>query len=379
MNNSNDSSRKKSVVFIQLTGGNDALNTIIPYNNDLYHDNRPTVAFNRDNVLELDDQLAMNPAMTPLKRLWDEGKVAVINGIGYPNPNRSHFRSMDIWHTAEPDKVLNEGWLGKTVRDLDPSGENVLTAVNLGRGLPRALSAQGVPVASVGDLATYGLYPDIKDDTVRNETLAMFSQMYGGGSKSTIKEFIHQTGQGVLKGADILSEAPRKYSSDIEYGDNSLARTMRDAAQVMFANLGTQIFYTQQGSYDHHSGEVPTHTRLIGDLSTAISDFMDDMKAHDHDKDAVIVVFSEFGRRIKDNGSGTDHGSGGVAFVIGGSVQGGFYGEHPSLKPADQLDGDMRFNNDFRGMYSELLEDWLKLDAKPIVNGTFEKLNFIRS
>ncbi len=378
MSSNGSNGNDKSMVFIQLTGGNDALNTVIPYTDGQYFDNRPTVGFDREKVLPLDDKLSLNPAMAPIKNLYDRGKVALINGIGYPTPSRSHFRSMDIWHTAEPTKVINEGWLGKTVRELDPNGENVLTAVNFGRGLPRALSANGVPVASVGDLATYGLYPDIKDDQIRQQTLAMFSQMYGGSGRDAVKEFIHQTGQGVLKGADILGTAPQEYSSSVEYADNPLAKSLKDAAQIMFADIGTRIYYTGQGSYDHHSGEVPLHTGLIGDMSSAVSDFMDDMEEHGYDKDTIIVIFSEFGRRIKDNGSGTDHGSGGVAFVIGGAVNGGLYGDQPSLKSEDQLEGDMHFNNDFRGTYTELLEDWMGVDAPSIVNGNFEKLNFTR-
>ncbi len=375
-NGSNGHSR--SLVFLQLTGGNDALNTVVPINDEHYYNFRPAVQFQPEELLELDGNIGLNPNMTAIKRLWDEGKVAVINGIGYPNPNRSHFRSMDIWHTAEPTKVATEGWLGQLTRDLDPQGENVLTAVNFGRGLPRALSAQGVPVASVGDLATYGLYPDIRDEAIRNQTLDMFSQMYGGSGKDAVKEFIQQTGRGVMQGADTLGTAPRNYSSSIEYAGTSIAQSLRDAAQVMFGDIGTRIFYTVQGSYDTHAGEVPMHAKLIGEMSNAVGDFWDDVEEHGYENDTAIVVFSEFGRRIKDNGSGTDHGSGGVAFVIGGGVKGGLYGDFPSLAPEDQLEGDMHFNNDFRGAYTTLLEDWMDVDAKPIVNGTFEKLEFIK-
>ena len=375
-NGSNGHSR--SLVFLQLTGGNDALNTVVPINDEHYYNFRPAVQFQPEELLELDGNIGLNPNMTAIKRLWDEGKVAVINGIGYPNPNRSHFRSMDIWHTAEPTKVATEGWLGQLTRDLDPQGENVLTAVNFGRGLPRALSAQGVPVASVGDLATYGLYPDIRDEAIRNQTLDMFSQMYGGSGKDAVKEFIQQTGRGVMQGADTLGTAPRNYSSSIEYAGTSIAQSLRDAAQVMFGDIGTRIFYTVQGSYDTHAGEVPMHAKLIGEMSNAVGDFWDDVEEHGYENDTAIVIFSEFGRRIKDNGSGTDHGSGGVAFVIGGGVKGGLYGDFPSLAPEDQLEGDMHFNNDFRGAYTTLLEDWMGVDAKPIVNGTFEKLEFIK-
>ena len=378
MGSNGSNGHSKSLVFVQLTGGNDALNTVVPINDEHYYYFRPAVQFQPEELLELDGNIGLNPNMTAIKRLWDEGKVAVINGIGYPNPNRSHFRSMDIWHTAEPTKVATEGWLGQLTRDLDPQGENVLTAVNFGRGLPRVLSAQGVPVASVGDLATYGLYPDIRDEAIRNQTLDMFSQMYGGSGKDAVKEFIQQTGRGVMQGADTLGTAPRNYSSSIEYAGTSIAQSLRDAAQVMFGDIGTRIFYTVQGSYDTHAGEVPVHAKLIGELSNAVGDFWDDVEEHGYENDTAIVIFSEFGRRIKDNGSGTDHGSGGVAFVIGGGVKGGLYGDFPSLAPEDQLEGDMHFNNDFRGAYTTLLEDWMGVDAKPIVNGTFEKLEFIR-
>ena len=378
MGSNGSNGHSKSLVFVQLTGGNDALNTVVPINDEHYYYFRPAVQFQPEELLELDGNIGLNPNMTAIKGLWDQGKVAIINGIGYPNPNRSHFRSMDIWHTAEPTKVATEGWLGQLTRDLDPQGENVLTAVNFGRGLPRALSAQGVPVASVGDLATYGLYPDIRDEAIRNQTLDMFSQMYGGSGKDAVKEFIQQTGRGVMQGADTLGTAPRNYSSSIEYAGTSIAQSLRDAAQVMFGDIGTRIFYTIQGSYDTHAGEVPVHAKLIGELSNAVGDFWDDVEEHGYENDTAIVIFSEFGRRIKDNGSGTDHGSGGVAFVIGGGVKGGLYGDFPSLAPEDQLEGDMHFNNDFRSAYTTLLEDWMGVDAKPIVNGTFEKLEFMK-
>ena len=159
--------KEKNLVVIQLSGGNDYLNTIVPYNQGLYYDLRPSVNISDDSVLQIDSNFGFNPNMGAIKRLWDQGKVAIINGIGYPQPNRSHFRSMDIWHTAEPEKIGTEGWLGRVIREIDPKKENVLTAVNFGRGLPRALGLRGVPVASVGDLETYGLFPDIEDEKLR--------------------------------------------------------------------------------------------------------------------------------------------------------------------------------------------------------------------
>jgi len=368
----------KNLVVIQLSGGNDYLNTVVPYEEGLYYDFRPTVRIEQGDVLPVENGLAFNSHMGPTKRLWDEGKVAVINGIGYPNPNRSHFRSMDIWHTAEPDDIGTEGWLGRAIRELDPKGENVLTGVNFGRGLPRALGVRGVPIASVGNLETYGLFPDIEDETVRKYALEAFTKMYGGErGRNAVMDFLGQTGTDALKGADILRTAPEKYTSGVEYAADPMAQSLRSVAQVMFADLGTRIYYTQHGSFDTHSGELASHAKLWDEVSGAVGDFYDDLKEHGREDDAIIFIFSEFGRRIRDNGSGTDHGSGGVAFVIGGNVKGGMYGEYPSLKEEDQLEGDLQFNNDFRSSYSTILERWLDIQADPIVNGRFEQLEFL--
>jgi len=369
---------KRSIVVVQLSGGNDYLNTIVPYNNGLYYDYRPEVKIEPETVLKIDGEVGFRPGMEPIKRLWDEGNLAVINGIGYPQPNRSHFRSMDIWHTALPEDIGTEGWLGRVIRELDPNGENVLTGVNFGRGLPRALGCRGVPVASVGNLETYGLFPDMKDETLRKYALDTFAKMYGGADgKDAVMEFLGQTGIDALKGADILRTAPVKYSSSVEYAANPIADSLKGVAQVMFADLGTRIYYTQHGSFDTHAGELDTHTKLWEEVAGAVGDFTDDLKEHGREDDTAILVFTEFGRRIKDNGSGTDHGSGGLAMVIGGSIKGGMYGEYPSLKEEDQVEGDLRFNNDFRQTYTALLEDWMGLEAAPIVNGRFESLDFI--
>ena len=370
--------REKSFVVVQLSGGNDYLNTIVPYGDDEYYDFRKTVHIDQESVLPVDGTYGFNSNLGPIKQLYDEGKVAVINGIGYDNPNRSHFRSMDIWHTALPDEIGNEGWLGRVIREIDPGGENVLTGVNFGRGLPRALGVRGVPVASVGNLETYGLFTDIEDEATRSLALRAFAHMYGGvQGKDPVLDFLGQTGSNALKGADILRTAPEKYSSSIEYAANPIAQSMRSAAQVLFADLGTRVFYTQHGSFDTHSGELTSHAKLWQEVSGAIGDFYDDLKEHGREDEVVVLVFSEFGRRIKDNGSGTDHGSGGVAFVIGSEVKGGMYGQYPSIREADQLEGDLHFNNDFRSTYSTIIEKWFGMDAVPIVNGTFEQFDFV--
>ena len=366
------------LVVIQLTGGNDYLNTLIPHGDSLYYDNRPNVGISPDDVLRIDDHLGFNPAMAPIKTLYDQGNVAVINGIGYPNPNRSHFRSMDIWHTAEPDKVGNDGWLGRVIRDLDPNSENVLTGVNFGRGLPRALAMTGVPVASVAVLETYGVLTGITEPAERDQALDVFARMYAPAlGTGPVMDYLGQTGLDALMGADILKKAPETYRSSIEYDASPIGQNLQGIAKVLLADIGTRVFYTQHGGYDTHANEGPAHPKLWSELSQSISDFYADLMEHDSSDNVLMFVFSEFGRRVRDNGSGTDHGSGGLALAIGDAVQGGMYGEYPSLKESDLLEGDLNFGVDFRGVYGTMVERWLGLDAKVVVGGTFEQLAFV--
>jgi uncharacterized protein (DUF1501 family) len=367
------------LVVVQVTGGNDFMNTVIPYSNPLYYDSRPVVGIPQDRVLRIDDQLGFNPNAAPLKELYDQGKVAVIQGVGYPNSTRSHFRSMDIWHTCEPEAIATEGWLGKVARELDPRQEDPLTAVNFGRGLPRAFAAQGVRVTSVGDLDTYGLMTGISEQQQRDQALEIFKKMYGPAiGAGPVRDYLAQTGTSVLKGADVLKKAPAIYRSNIEYANNPIAKSLKDVARVHLADVGVRIFYTLHGGYDTHANEVTTHPRLLTELSGAIMDFYQDIRDHNASDNVVMLVFTEFGRRVRDNGSGTDHGAGGGAFVIGDRVAGGLYSEYPSLRLEDQENGDLRHTYDFRGLYSTILEQWLGIDAPAIVGGTYEQLPLIR-
>ena len=368
--------KQKVLVVIQLTGGNDFMNTLVPYTNPVYYDCRPTVGIPQDEVLPITDTLAFHPKMGPIKEMYDQGNVAVIQGIGYPDSNRSHFRGMDIWHTCTPDYISTEGWLGKALKELDPDKENVLTGVNIGRGLPRAMTAPGVPVASVGDLDNYGLMTGMEQEQRRLQALEAFKDIYSQAiGTGPVREYLAQTGMDVLKGADILKDVPGRYSSDVEYADSQIAKSLRDVARVHLAGMGTRIFYTQQGGYDTHANENPTQPPLLSDLSEAIMDFFQDLRDHDSSEEVAMLVFTEFGRRMRDNGSGTDHGTGGGAFIIGDSVKGGLYSEYPSLKQDQWARGeDLAHTYDFRGAYSTLLEQWLEVEASPIVNGTFEQL-----
>ena len=369
-------SKDKTLVVVQMTGGNDIMNTIVPFTNGHYYDARKKIVMKQEDVLPINDTLAINENAAPFKRLYDEGRMAIIQGIGYPDSNRSHFRGMDIWHTCEPDRVGSEGWLGLAIQELDPKSENVLTGGNIGQGLPRAMSVAGVPVTSISDLEGYGVMNQIEKEQLRDKALQAFKDIYGQAiGTGVVSEYIGKTGLDVLKGADLLGDVASNYQSTVEYADNSIAKSLKDVARIHLNALGTRIFYTNHGGYDTHANEMPTHPKLMSDLSGAISDFLDDLDQHDESDNVAILVFTEFGRRMRDNGSGTDHGSGGGAFLFGKNVKGGLYSEYPSLAPSDWEHGeDLKHTIAFRGIYGTVLEQWIDLDAKPIVKGEFEQI-----
>lgn len=370
-------SKSPVLVVVQLSGGNDFMNTVVPFTNGIYHDSRRSLAVKEEDTLPLNDQLAWNPVAAPLKELYDKGNVAIVQGIGYENQNRSHFRGMDIWHTCEPDKIVTQGWLGKAMKEIDPNGENVVTGVSFGQGLPRAMVAPGVPVTSVSDLDAFGVMSGIGAREQRDTALKIFERMYTPAvGLGVVSDYLAQTGTNALASADILSTVPGNYSSTVEYASNSISKSLRDVARIHLSGLGTKVFYTQHGGYDTHATQLAVHPRLLGDLSRAIMDFFQDLHDHNSSEEVVMLVFTEFGRRIKDNGSGTDHGSGGGAFIIGDRVKGGLYGQYPSLESDQLVNGeDMGFNVDFRSVYSTLLEQWMGLDPIPIVNGRYDQLN----
>ena len=377
------STKKDNVlVVLSLSGGNDGLNTVIPYNDGHYRDFRPNLGVPAEAVLDLNGEIGLHPTMLPLKKFWDEGKLAVFLGVGYPNPSYSHFRSMDIWHTCEPDTIGTEGWLGQVIKELDPNNEGQgITGVNFGRGLPRALAKEGVPVASVGNLETYGLLTGIEGDDQRAEALDLFSKIYaptiGGGF---VNDYLRSTGTYARIGADILATAPPKYSSNVEYSSSVVGQYMKNIAQTHLADLGTRVLFTTSpyNGFDTHANQAVLQSALWTDVSNNVDTFITDLRDHDASDNVTLFMYSEFGRRIGDNGSGTDHGAGSVAFAVGEHVKGGIYGTYPSLAPADQEEGgNLKSNMDFRQIYAAILEDWMGLDSNPINGGVFEKVPFL--
>ncbi len=369
------------LAVFSLSGGNDFMNTVIPYTNPLYRDYRPTLAVAEDQVVPINDELAFHPAMASLKKYWDEGKLAIILGVGYPHPSLSHFRSMDIWATCEPDELGLIGWLGSVIQEIDPKAENVLTGVNFGRGLPRSMAKDGVPVASVGDLSSYGLLTDIEETGQRDQALDLFGRMYSPVlGRGVVNDYIRRTGLEAMAGADILGTAPGKYSSTVEYGNSAVGGYLKDMVQVHNAGFGTRVLFTTApyNIFDTHANQAVGHSNLLMDISTNIDCFMTDLREQHISDNVMLFFYSEFGRRAMDNGSGTDLGTGGVAFALGEHVKGGIYGEYPSLELGKLEDGgNLQHNVDFRSAYATILERWMGMDAKPIVGGTYEQLDFL--
>ena len=376
---SNGATADPVLVVLQLSGGNDFMNTVIPYGDGQYYDYRPNTGIAEDQVLDIDGSFGFHPAMGPVKDLYDSGNVAIIQGIGYPEPDRSHFRSMDIWHTAEPTKFSSEGWLGRAIRVLDPASKNVVTGVSFGQGLPRAMVAPGTPVIAVAQLENYGLLTTLPGKRQR-KAVATFERMYAPeetAEASMILNHLGETGQYALEGASLLRSAPERYTSNVEYAGDQLSQSLRGIAQVHLAGLGTRIFYANIGGFDVHALENKVQPTLWENVSRSVTDFFADLREHGAADNVTMMIFSEFGRRIKDNGGGTDHGSGGGAFLVGDHVGGGLYGQYPSLDPDKQLDGDLHFNNDFRSLYSSVLDQWMDMSPAPIVNGTFDQFEGI--
>ena len=252
----NTTGKAPVLVVVQLSGGNDFMNTLIPYTAGIYHDSRPVVGIKAEDVLplEVDDALGWHPQAAPLKEMFDAGDVALVQGIGYPDANRSHFRAMDIWHTCEPLKIGDEGWVGRLVRELDPQSQNVLTGVSFGQGLPRACALAGIPVTSVGDLDNYGLMTSIGDEEQRTKVLEIFKGMYSSAvGTGIVMDYLSQTGLDVIKGADELKKAPEKYTSEVEYPQSSIAKSLRKMLPVSTSPISARASFI-------HSTAVTTTT-----------------------------------------------------------------------------------------------------------------------
>jgi uncharacterized protein (DUF1501 family) len=389
---------RRILVVIQLEGGNDGLNTIVPYTDAQYYKVRPTLAFKDSELVDtagastiISDQFGLHPSMGPIKSLYDQGHVAIVNGVGYPNPSLSHFLSMDIWHTANLGGLGSEGWLGKYA-DSALAGVAGLPAASVGGLLPKTFFSQKVVIPSI---ITFQLYDFLTDPAYPGDSanqLATFEKDAGAGSTSpTLASAVDATALSAVEGAINVKTRVAGYSSPVQYpANNPLATELKMLAQILTTMTESALVYCTLGSFDHHADQIAhangkpdklsgQHAMLLGWFSDAVRAFYDDMTAHGLADNTLIMQWSEFGRRVNENTSfGTDHGTAAPLFVVGNPVKGGIIGNQPSIDAID-LDtaGNMKFAVDFRSVYSTILDRWLDVDSASVLGDRFEDVGFL--
>jgi uncharacterized protein (DUF1501 family) len=366
-------SKDNILVVIQLSGGNDGLGTVIPYSDPTFFSSRPTLAPDNAGILKLTDSIGLHPNLPGLKSLFDNGHMAIMQGVGYPNPNRSHFRSMQIWQSARPDVNEPTGWLGRFLEADDDDDENTLRAINIGNLVPRTLWTETTLVPSITNLESYQFRTDgryLGDPAAQLDTIHHLCEHATHGP---FEEYVSQAAQDAFLSSDLLKDAVARYQSDVKYGDNPFAEGMRLIAQVINADLGTRIFYISLGGFDTHANQAAVHANLLKLLDEGVAAFYKDLERMGKADKVAVMTFSEFGRRVKENGSrGTDHGAGSCMFVAGPAVAGGPIGNHPKLDDLDS--GDLKHAVDFRRVYATILDEWLGCNSQIVLAGKFDHL-----
>jgi uncharacterized protein (DUF1501 family) len=377
------------LVVLQMGGGNDSLNMVVPFADDDYYKARPKIALKADELHKLDGALGLHPAMKDLRGLYDEGSLALINGVGYPNPNRSHFRSMEIWHTAS-DSEKNEayGWIGRYF-DNACQGCDASVGINIGSQTPRAFQASkeplGISFANPNQLRTLGEETSNGPKMARSESGAEETGPAGGSigeilgnpamGEANPVDFLERTALDTRISSDRILEIVRRTTPETGYPNSALANDLRLVAQLIAGGLPSRVYYVNQGGYDTHSNQTQAHQRLLGDFSGALAAFCRDLKKRGLLDRVLVMSFSEFGRRVQENASGgTDHGVAGSMFLAGGAVKAGIHGQYPSLNERDLDKGDLKHHVDFRSVYATVLENWLRTPSQPILGRAFPKL-----
>ena len=360
------------LVVVYFQGGNDGLNTVVPFGSPAYYKYRPSLAVAQNDVLRLNDAIGLNPVLAPFKKLYDAGQVAIVQGVGYPNPDYSHFRSTEIWETAAPGTYESTGWLGRYLDAAQLPAANLFNAIAISDVLPEVLVANRVDVAAIAQLNGYGLTSD-KNKALGRDEFHSFVQDADVPFRSPYLAQVASIEDHAQRGAEELPQLVAGYEPAGTYPATPIGRSLALAAQVIGSKLGTRVLYVQLGSFDTHTTQKATQDRLLGDFADGITAFYADLAAHGNDKRVLTMTFSDFGRRVAENGSrGTDHGSAAPVFVIGGGVKGGLYGAQPSLDDLDN--GNLRFTTDFRNVYATVLEKWLERPAAGIVGPGFAPL-----
>lgn len=366
------------LVIIQLSGGNDGINTLIPYGFGGYYDARSTLALQQHEVLDIDGRVGLHPSLRGMYDMYGQGKLAIVQGVGYPKPDRSHFRSMDIWQTAEPDKYAKDGWLGRYIESSLSDVRNPLKALQIGNISNKAFNSDTVNVPVIQTLDTFRLVDAKTPIAEQNRIAQSFLDMYDPLRQGVQLQVACRRGVEAYESVAAIQSLGTSYRNKVEYPKTQLGKDLQLVSQILAGQSGTRVFYTQLGGFDDHAQEKEQHARLLQDLDMAVTAFYSDLEEQGVADRVVTLAFSEFGRRIKENGSGgTDHGTAAPVFVIGNRVNGGMYGLQPSLTDVDS-NGDMKYEVDFRSVYYTLIDRWLQGDAKSTLAKTFETIGFIR-
>jgi uncharacterized protein (DUF1501 family) len=361
------------LVVVQLTGGNDGLNTVIPFNNETYYKLRPTLAIPKDQVKKLSDEIGLHPAMGELAKLYtDESAVCVVQGVGYPNPSQSHFRSMDIWQAGKTAENLTDGWIGRALKTLSVPAFH-LSGSN--ESSPLALTGAPVRVPSVSSLDDFKLKTAAAsraDGAAQKGVITGVADSSSGGNG--LLDFVSRTQMNTYASSEKLAALGKNYTPKVPFPATALANKLKLAAQLIDGGIGARIFYVSIDGFDTHSGQggaTGAHANLLQQVSDGIAAFYRDLAARGHKDRLCVMTFSEFGRRAHENGSkGTDHGSGAPMFLIGGAVKSGIVGAHPSLTKLEA--GNLIHAVDFRTVYAAVLDKWLGIDAKTVLGGEYK-------
>ena len=386
------------LVILQMAGGNDGLNTLVPYANDYYHRARPQLGAIAREVLQLNDQVGLHPSLTGFKELFDAGNLSVVQGIGYPNPNRSHFRSTEIWQTAsDSERFEKYGWIGRYF-DNACAGCDPTVGVSVGQGMPQAFAAAHPMGVSLQNPENYRF---ISNDGKMEDGAASSEQSYrklnqpdeammqgdaelnSGGSIGAITgatpagggsalDFLERTALDAQVSSDKIRAISRQVDNKATYPNGQLANSLKLVARLIAGGLATRVYYVSQGGYDTHTNQLPTQQRLLKELGDSVKAFTEDLKAQGNFSRVLMMTFSEFGRRLTENANGgTDHGAAAPMFMVGEKLKAGLLGKYPSLAPGDLLNGDIQYSVDFRSVYAGVLEGWLKTPSAPILGRQF--------
>lgn len=363
--------QQKNLVVVQLSGGNDGLNTIIPYGNDIYYNVRQNLSIPQNQIIKLNDMQGLNPALAPLKEIYDNGWMSILNDVGYPNPNRSHFRSMDIWQTASrADQNLTTGWIGRYLDSACSSCANPHNAIEIDDTLSLAL--KGISKNGIALRSAKKFYTDANMNVINNLV---------NSTKEHLDEdnlgYLYKTLVDASSSAKYIEEKTKNYKGDFQYPNSVFAKNLKTIADFICSGLNTRIYYVSLSGFDTHVNQNPQQKRLFTQFSEAMNAFLKDLKKNDRLDDTLVMTFSEFGRRVAQNASkGTDHGTANVMMLFGGKLKKqGIYNSAPNLSDLDE--GDLKFKVDFRDVYATVLNKWIGIDTKTILSDSSPKFDFI--